>query len=55
VIDPLLQRSLEMGETLPAAPEAQLFANVVSPFCAAGTRAAWKADFEGDFVAVFEV
>jgi hypothetical protein len=55
VIDPLLQRSLEMREALAAAPEAQLFANVVSPFCAAGTRAAWEADFEGDFVALLEV
>lgn len=44
-----------MGETLATASEPQLFANVVAPFCAAGTRAAWNADFEGDFVAFFEV
>jgi hypothetical protein len=55
MVDPLLQRSLKMGKTLATAPEPQFFANVVAPFCAAGTGAAWNADFEGDFVAFFEV
>jgi hypothetical protein len=55
VIDLLLQCSLEVRKALPAASEPQLFANVVSSFSAAGTGAAWKADFEGDFVALFEV
>jgi hypothetical protein len=54
VIDLLLQRSLKVRETLPAASEPQFFANVVSSFSAAGTSTAWKADFEGDFVALFE-
>jgi hypothetical protein len=55
VIDLLLQCSLEVRKALPAASEPELFANVVSSLCAAGTSAAWKADFEGDFVALFEV
>jgi hypothetical protein len=55
MINPLLQRSLEMRETLSTAPEPQLFADVVSPFCTAGTVPAWNADFEGDLVAFFEI
>jgi hypothetical protein len=55
VIDPLLQRSLEMKKALAATSEPQLFANVVSPFLAAGTATVWKADLEGVFVACFEV
>ena len=55
MVDPLLQRSLKMGKTLATAPEPQFFANVVAPFCAAGTGAAWNADFEGDAIANGEV
>jgi hypothetical protein len=40
---------------LPLLRQQQLFANVVSPFLVAGTATVWKADFEGVFVACFEV
>lgn len=55
VVDLLLQRTLEVREALSAAPELQLFANVVPAFRAAGTASTGHADFEGDFVADFEV
>jgi hypothetical protein len=44
-----------MKKALAATSEPQLFANVVSPFLAAGTATVWKADLEGVFVACFEV
>jgi hypothetical protein len=55
VVDLLLQRALEVREALAAAPELQLFANVVPAFRAAGTASARQADFKSDFVADFEV
>ena len=55
VINPLLQCPLEMRKTLAAASEPKFFADVVATLSAAGTRAARKADFEGDFVAFLEV
>lgn len=55
VVDLLLQRALEVWETLATAPEPELFADVVTTFRAACTAAAGQADFESDSVACFEV
>lgn len=55
MIHPLLQRALEMRETLPATPEFHIFADVVAPLFAALALLAGEADFEGDFVARLEV
>lgn len=54
VVDPLLQRALEMRESLATASELHVFANVVAALGAAGTTPAWQADFESNFVAGLE-
>jgi hypothetical protein len=54
VVDPLLQRTLEVWEALAAAPELQLFANVVATFRTAGTASARQANFESDFISFFK-
>lgn len=55
VIDPLLQRSLEMWEALCATPEAHLFAEIVSTLAANATLSTWHANFKGHAVAQREV
>jgi hypothetical protein len=55
MIDPLLQRTLEMREGLAGAPEFHVFANVVSAFLTSRALFARKADFEGNFVAGLEI
>lgn len=55
MIHPLLQRALEMRETLPATPELDIFADVVAALFAALAGFAGQADFEGHFVAGLEV
>lgn len=54
VIDPLLQRTLEMREALAAAPELELFANVIPTLRATGTATAGQADFESNSIACLE-
>lgn len=54
MIHPFLQRPLEMRETLPTAPELDIFADVVASLLAAFALLAGEADFEGDFVAGLE-
>lgn len=51
VVDPLLQRALEVWEALCAAPEAHFLAEVVPPFPADSALAARDADLEGYAIA----
>lgn len=54
MVDPLLQRALEMREALARAAEAHLLADVVAALGAAVAFLAGEPDFEGDFVAWLE-
>lgn len=51
MIDLLLQRSLEMWETLCAASEAHLFAEVIPPLATNATLSTRHTDLEGHSVA----
>jgi hypothetical protein len=55
VINPLLQRALEMWKRLSRAPELHVFANVISAFFTSLTLFARDANFERYFVAWLEV
>jgi len=55
VVDPLLQRALEMRETLPTTPELHLLADIIPPFLTSCTLSARQAHLERDLVSGLEV
>jgi hypothetical protein len=50
VINSILERALEVGERLRAAPEPHLLAEVISPFATCGTLSTRHADLQGNAV-----
>jgi len=55
MINPLLQRTLEMGETFCRRAKLHVLADIVATLIAASAGIAGDADFEGDAVADGEV
>jgi hypothetical protein len=55
VIDPLLQRPLEMRKALPTTPKPHLLANIIPPLLTPRALLARNADFECDFVTDLEI
>lgn len=54
VINPVLERALEVGERLRAASESHLLAEVISPLATCGTLPTSDADLQGDAVSNYK-
>jgi len=55
VVNPLLQRPLEMWKALRRTPKPQRLADIISPLLTQLALSTWQPDFEGHAIASFEV